>query len=133
MGWFTINLLNTHFYGDISEKESSVTLPPGSNPFIKLFVNDELVKESPKRTDKTLHDVDITYETAKIPKNSTIKLEIWDANGSAFWSSEKLLFSTDGDIDSFLNEPVRKGAIEVHNLDDVNSIETMSFWLDEYK
>lgn len=133
MGWLTFNLLNAHFYGDIKEHESSVQLPPDCNPFIKLFVNGELVKESPKRADKTLHDVDITYETAKISWNSTIKLEVWDV-GSMPWSSPKMIFSTEGDVESFLTGPVRKSAnSEAHSLDDVNSIETMSFWLDEFK
>lgn len=136
LGWLTFNLLNTHFYGDIGDKESSVQLPPDCNPFIKLFVNGELIKESPTRADKTLHDVDITYETPKISINSTIKLEVWDA-GSMFWSSPKLMFSTEGDVESFLTDPVRKSAngahMEAQLLDEVNSIETMSFWLDELK
>lgn len=106
-------------------------LPPGCNPFIKLFINDELVKQSPKRSYKALHDADITYETAKIAKNSTIKLEIW--NGGSFWTRERMIFTTDGDIDSFLKQPIRIGIGEVQTLDNVNSIETMSFWLDEYK
>lgn len=132
MGWFTFNLLNAHFYDDMSEKQSSVHLPPDCNPYIKLYVNGELVKESPKRADKTLHDADITFETTKISINSTIKLEIYDA-GSMFWSSDKLIFSTEGDVHSFLTEPVRIGSNEEQSLDVVHSIETMSFWLDEYK
>lgn len=50
------------------------------------------------------------------------------------WSSPKMIFSTEGDVESFLTDPVRKSAnSEAHSLDDVNSIETMSFWLDEFK
>lgn len=131
LGWLTINLLNAHFYGVIDEKDSSVQLPPGCNPFVKLFVNGEKVKESPKRKDKILHDVDITFETTKIPKNSTIKLEIWDASSILWvWASDELIFSTEGDIESFLDEPFRKGIREFEYLD---SIETMSFWINEYK
>lgn len=125
----TINLINAHFYGDIDEKESSVQLPPGSNPFIKLFVNDKQVKESPKRKDETLHDVDITFETAKIPKNSTIKFEIWDGS-CGFWSGEKFIFSTDGNVESFLNDPFRENDRDTKKID---AIEIMSFWRDEYK
>lgn len=121
--------MNAHFYGPLKEKDSSVQLPPGSNPFVKLFVNGKQVKESPKRKDKILHDVDITFETAKIPKNSIIKLEIWDA-ANVLWIWDKLIFTTEGDIESFLNEPYR---ISFREYDDIHSLETMSFWLNEYK
>lgn len=90
------------------------------------------MKESPKRKDKILHDVDITFETAKIPVNSTIKVEIWDAGSILWiWDNYKLIFSTEGDIESFLNEPYRIGTIR--EFEDLHSLETMSFWLDEYK
>lgn len=97
------------------------------NPFVKLYVNDEVVKESPKRNDKIIHDVDFAFETAKISKNSTIKLEIWHTSG--FWSGMKLAFSTNGNVDSFLSRPYRENG---HNSSNVNLIETMSFWKHEY-
>lgn len=126
-GWFTINLLNTHFYGD-NDDLSSIHLPPGCKPFIKLYVNDELAKESPARKDGTLHDADITFETAKIMKNSTIKLEIWDAG--SFWSGVKCIFSTLGNVESFLDHPIRNNSM---NLSEVISAETVSFWRDEHE
>lgn len=120
-------MINTHFYGDKGDLYS-IHLPPGCKPFIKLYVNDELVKESPARKGGTLHDDDITFETAKILKNSTIKLEIWDAR-SGFWSGKKSIFSTVGDVESFLDHPIRKNSI---NSSEAISAETISFWRDEY-
>ena len=112
-----------------SKLDSNVQLPSGCNPVIKMFVNGEMVKETPKRKDKSLHDVDVTFETAKISKNSTIKLELWDA-GSGFLASKKLIFSTEGSVESFLNQPFRDNDINTNKID---AIETMSFWRDEYK
>lgn len=121
-------MINTHFYGDKGDL-SSIHLPPGCKPFIKLYVNDELVKESPARNDGILHYADITFETAKILKNSTIKLEIWDA-GSGFWSEEKSIFSTVGDVESFLDHPIRENSM---NSSEAISAETISFWRDEHE
>lgn len=127
-GWFTINLINTYFYGDDNDDFSSIHLQPGCKPFIKLYVNDKLAKESPTRKDKTLQDADISFETAKISKNSTIKLEIWDAG--SFWFGKKSICCTGGDIDSFLNHPIRSNS---KNSSKTISAEVMPFWRDEYK
>lgn len=67
-GWFTINLINTYFNGDDNDDFSSIHLQAGCKPFIKLYVNDKLAKESPTRKDKTLQDADLSFETAKISK-----------------------------------------------------------------
>lgn len=128
-GWFTINLINTYFYGEKNDL-SSIHLPPGCKPYVKLFVNDKLVKESTTKKHNTLHDANISFETAKILKNSTIlRLEIWDA-GSGLWSGTKSIFWTSGNVESFLNEPIRKNNM---NSSETIDAEIISFWRDELK
>lgn len=123
-------MINAYFYGGCKDDDmSSVHLPKGCNPYVKVFVNDELVKQSPTRNDKTLHDVDISFETAKIPKNSTIRFEIWDGS-CGIWSGEKFIFSANGTVESFLNHPLRKNG---KDSDKIDAVEIMSFWRDEYK
>lgn len=86
--------------------------------------------KTPKETDKFVTNVNRTFTSVKIPKNSSIRLEIWDAKSGFFEKKDELILRSEGDIDSFLNEPIRKG---VYVLGDLNRIETMSFWIDEYK
>lgn len=70
----------------------------------------------------------ITFTTERIPKNSTIRIEIWD-KGAGFWKSDALIQRTEGNVESFLNKPLRNGGNCSENH---NSIETMSFWSDEF-
>lgn len=91
-------------------------------------MNDVLVKESTARKDKTLQDADLTYETTKIRKNSTIKLELWAAG--SICSKSKCIFCTGGNVESFLNHPIRNNN---KNSSLLISAEIMSFWRDEYE
>lgn len=89
--------------------------------------------QSPIHNDKNPHHSDVSFETAKILKNSTITLQIWDA-GCGLWSKVEFVFSTKGSIDSFLNQPFRENQRKfIGKFVKVEAIETMSFWLDEYK
>lgn len=89
--------------------------------------------QSPIKHDKSSHHSDIIFETAKISKNSTIKLQIWDA-GCGLFTKTEFLFSTKGNIDSFLNQPFRENQRKfIGKFARVEAIETMSFWLDEFK
>lgn len=114
-------------FGEKSGKPCKLDLSDGCDPFIKLFVNNELVLKTPKLVNKFSFDAKITFTTAKVPKNSTIKIEIWHAK-SRFWDSDALILDSEGNIESFLNEPLRKGN---HYYENDNWIETMSFWRDE--
>lgn len=78
---------------------------------------------------KFIYGADITYTTHKISKASTIEIQIWDKK-AAFWEKTSLILQTKGDVDSFLNEPLRTGAVIRGKQ---NAIETVSFWQDEYK
>lgn len=101
----------------------------GCDPSIKLFVNDELMLETPKLLKVFSFDAKVTFTTAKLRKNSKIKIEVWHVKRS-FWDTHGLIQSVEGDVESFLNEPIRKG---IHVYGDDNHIETISFWRDEYQ
>lgn len=75
---------------------------------------------------KDSYDVNRSFTTAEIPKKSTIKIEVWRPKSS---SKDKLILSTEGDVESFLKEPLRKGT---HFDEGDNRIETISFWEDAY-
>lgn len=81
---------------------------------------------------KVWYDVDKTFTTTRILKNSTISIEIWSTKSDKieFAKGDDLILRTEGDVDSFLKHPLRIGT---HFDDGDNQIETMSFWQDEYE
>lgn len=115
-----------HVFGRSDGSACKFDYIQGCDPFIKLFINDELKLETVKLRKKFFYDPKLTFTTAKIRRNSTIKVELWDAR-RGFWDYDELLFQTEGDIDSFLNEPRRQSA-DTYNF---NTIEAVSFWQDE--
>lgn len=132
-GWLTIHLINAYYHGDENKSVSSIHVQPQCKPYVKLYVNETLVMRSQIRNQKNLPHADVSFETAKISKNSTITLHIWDA-GCGLWSKKEFVFRTYGTIDSFLSEPIRENKrIFDWKLTKIEAIETMSFWLDEYK
>lgn len=77
--------------------------------------------------DEHSYDVDKSFTTAKIKKTSIIKIEVLRPKSGG---DDKLILSTEGDIESYLKEPLRKG----HHFDmGDNQIQTVSFWEDAYE
>lgn len=128
-GWFTIFLLNAFTYGTENGNSCRLNSYLGCDPYIILYINDEEVLKTPQTTKKFLTNVNKTFTSVKIPKTSKIRLEIWHAS-SVIWESDALILKSEGDVTSFLNKPIHKG---VYLFEDFNTIETMSFWVDEYK
>lgn len=114
-------------FGKIDGKPCKLDYIDGCDPSLKLFVNDELMIETSKLLKRFSFDAKITFTTAKIRKNSRIKIEVWHVK-HGFWSSDGLIQSVEGNIESFLNEPLRQGH---HAYKNDNRIETISFWRDE--
>lgn len=98
----------------------------GCDSYISLFINDENVLKSPKEMNKISYDANITFTTGRILKTSTIRIEVKDA------SSGDLILETEGDVESFLKKPVRESETGCKHTYNVNSIETVSFWRDDY-
>lgn len=131
-GWLTFNLLQAYIYANSNGNLCNIYIPFQCDPYVKLFVNGEKVFESPKKTETIYANDDITIETEKIPKASIIKLELWSSD-RIFWSNDKLIFSSEGDIQSFLTQPFRKDAQNSTDIYSIETIETISFWRDEYQ
>lgn len=100
------------------------------DPFVKFFVNDQLIYKSSSRADTPSFDVDYHYTSDRIPKTSTIRIEIWDDDSGFFGSESDLVLRTEGDVISFVNNPFRGGATSPSGQ---NSINTFVFWEDEYE
>lgn len=119
---------NVYTYGKASGKTCQFVDTLGCNSYIRLIVNGEEVLKTEIEKGKFHYDVDKTFTTEKIPRKSTIKIEVWRSKSMAS-HQEKIILSTEGDVDSFLKQPIRTGA---HFDRGDNRIETMSFWQDEY-
>lgn len=78
-------------------------------------------------------DVDYHYVSELMPKDSTIKIEIWDDDSGFFGSEADLILRTMGDIDSFVKNPFRGGTVTNNKPSGQNSINTFVFWVDEYE
>lgn len=84
--------------------------------------------KTPKKKNRDNYNPHVTFTTERIAKNSTVRIEVWDSS-YAFWESDALIQTAAGNVDSFLNEPLREGAHCYENKQ--NSLETMSFWRDD--
>lgn len=123
-------MLRAYTYGEENGKPCKLNPSLGCDPYVILYINDKEVLRTSKETDKFVTNANKTFASVKIPKESIIKIEIWDAKSGFFESQDALILKSEGDVASFLNEPIRKG---VHVWGDLNKIETLSFWVDEYK
>lgn len=121
-----MNLLNVYTYGKANGKTCKFFETLGCNSYVKLSVNGEEKMRTHETKGEHSYDVDKTFISAKIPKKSTIKLEVWRPKSGG---EDKLILRTEGDVDSFLKEPLRKGTHFDHG---DNRIETISFWEDAY-
>lgn len=81
------------------------------------------------KTDKIDTIDPLTYQSGKIPKSSTIRLQIWSSDHK-FWINDELIFQSKGDIESFLTQPFRTND---RTSSDTNTIGTVSLWRDEYE
>lgn len=128
-GWFTFNLLQAFISANSNGSVFNIYQSFHSHPYLKLFVNGEQAMETQIETDRIVTIDDITHQTGKIPKTSIIKLEIW-SNDHMFWTNDKLLFQSEGDVESFLTQPFRT---DNQTLPESNTVDTVSFWRDEYE
>lgn len=118
---------NVYTFGKDNGKQCKFPSSSGCDSYVVLFVNDEQVMKTETVKSRESYDVNKIFTTAKIPKTATIKIEVWhsktdDAN------KDKLILSTEGNVESFLQRPLRTGTEFEKG---VNQIETMSFWQDE--
>ena len=133
MGWFTINLGVVFAFG-LSNGHFCDASMIFCDPYVKLFIDGKLIHETSPKNDKITYNSDYQYVSEKIKKSSEIKIQVWDEDGE----TDELILESIGDVNSFLNEPFRGGdSFEIdynHNkITQQNSINTYSFWEDEYE
>lgn len=131
-GWLTIQIVHIYAHG---EADGSRCDTGGGlcDPYIKLFLNGKNVLQTLSTEDRCCFNPNVIYTSDKISKSSRIKIELWDDDSGFLGSADDLILRTEGNIDSFLRNGVREGAV-VRDLfvSYTNSIVTISFWKDEY-
>lgn len=127
-GWLTIQIRNIRAYGLTDGSSCDVTASSVCDPYVKLFINNEKVIQTKPIENLCCLDANVTYQSIKIPKKSSLKIEVWDDDSGFFGSADDLVQSSEGSIDSFIKTPIRSGAVFATHQ---NLIETIVFWQDE--
>lgn len=83
--------------------------------------------KTPKQKSKVRYDANVTFTTARISKNSTIEINVRDAN------SDDLILNMKGDVEYFVKTRIYESHGSKKDLTEPNRIETVSFWRDEYQ
>lgn len=91
--------------------DGSVCETAPCNPLIRLFINGKSILEKGRNPNADCFDPNISYTSNEIPVNSTIKIEVWDDDTSIFGLDLDLVQREEGNVESFINEPIRKGAL----------------------
>lgn len=122
-----------HAYGD-DDGNACDSFGGLCDPFVKFFVNDQLIYKSSSRQDTISYDVNYHYTSELIPKTSTIRIDIWDDDSGFLGSEADLVLRTVGDVTSFVENPFRGGTTcTKRSPSGQNSINTIVFWEDEYE
>lgn len=129
-GWLTIKIKNVRAHGLADGSDCDVSFTSLCDPYLKLFINGEKVIQTDAIQNIGYFDANTMYQSIKIPKSSTIKIEVWDDDSGFFGTADDLILRTEGTIDSFMKSSIRYGAVFSTRR---NSIETISFWQDEFE
>lgn len=95
------------------------------DPYVKLYIDGNEINSTGVLSGTSLFNADLTYSKwYRIPKTTMIKIKVWDSDSLPL-DDDDLIQETEGNIDSFLTEPIRKG---VQREDKQNFIETVTIW-----
>lgn len=115
------------------------TVCTNGNPLIKLFINGQNATEKAFKPSTFCFDANILFASKEIPRNSVIKIEVWNDDTSIIKRNTTLVQSEEGSITSFINEPIRIGAkIPQRSLNPFkhgflqSSFEMAIFWENQY-
>lgn len=99
------------------------------DPFVRIYINDELVDETSKMDNTYVYDADHQFISGKIKKSSKIKIEVLDDDGN---DNPELILQTEGTIDDFIKNPYRSGGeLSSAIIRERSSINTYVLWEDE--
>lgn len=120
-GYLTFKVKHIHAHNEIDSESVSANC----DPYVEVFINDELVHESEPLEDTNVFNLDSNL----ISKSTKIRIEVWDQD-SGFRGDDDSIQTTEGDIESIMKEPVEEQQwIQGYQ----NFIETAKFWQDEYE
>lgn len=117
-------------YGLIGGNWCDVPKNNPCDPFIRIYVNDELVDRTSTVDNTYVYDADHQFISAKIEKSSKIKIEVLDDDSD---DKPELILETEGTIDDFIANPYRFGnKLSSGIIRERNSINTYVLWEDEF-
>lgn len=127
-GWLTITIDSIHAhlaYGKHVDYTNCDTFNP-CDPYLVMSINGAEVLRTPIYYNRVaLTDLNLTYKSGKISKDSEIAIKVWDDDSSIFGSSADLMLQTRGDVYVFLYNGLRRDKQIPQNY-----IETHSTWRD---
>lgn len=129
-GWVTINFKSVRAYGLIDGSRCDIALTNSCDPYVKLYIDGVQVLQTEAQENACCYNVDTKFVSKKVAKTSKIRIEVWDDDSGAFFSSpDDLILQAEGDVDSFRDEPIRHGSTFMGY---TSSIEISLSWQDEY-
>lgn len=117
-------------YGLIDGSRCDIALTNSCDPYVKLFIDGVQVLQTEAQENLCCYNIDTKFVSKKIPRNSKIRIEVWDDDsGGIFSSPDDLIIEAEGDVDSFRDDPIRQGSTFMGY---TSSIEMSLTWQDEY-
>lgn len=133
-GWLTIKFREVNAQKLANHKRCE--FGSSCDPFIRLSFDGKPIFETPSQTNTETYEVNVTYTSPKISKNTLIKMELLDAD---YGNDHELVLESERPIDSFLRDGyISSDPFEVavgsgwRVMTTKNFIDTIFFWQDEY-
>lgn len=133
-GWLTFKIEKVQVPLEVDGSRCDDSFVGECDTYFKIKVNGaEIMNTRGTANTQSEFEANIMWESKRIPKNSSIEVQVWDKDERIFSGNDDLLLETNGDIDSYLKNPIRKGAEFKDYNNYANFIETAAFWIDELK
>lgn len=134
-GWVTILVGVVSAFGTINGGWCDIPVNNPCDPYVKIYINDELMDQTATVDDTYVYDADHQFISAKIEKSSIIKIEVWDDDGDR---AHDLVLRSEGNVEDFVTKPYRYGnevsrGISAPILPERNSINLFVLWEDEFE
>lgn len=137
MGYLTIRFIKVYAVELEDHSKCDGFFDNDCDSYVKLHINGKEVFHTEPRADAMENEIDRVFTSEEIPRDSTLKIEVLDDDGSSF----ETIMVEQNDIDGFLKKPVRKSphssktlASEFagYNVWVENKLVTAVFWEDTF-
>lgn len=131
-GYLTFKINNVRAYVKVNGNKCDTGPLNYCDPYLILFINNDQVNATKPRASTCCFDAEYTYYSSKIPKTSTIKVQLWDSDEKRLLNNDDLILEAEGTIESFMKSSIRPdGASRID--EKTNLLETTTIWQDELK